>query len=81
MSLKEMMDKVPNYCEPAEKFTVAWGVKNLGWGEFIFYIDSDHKVHCHNELMSKRFIKEQLCKMVDDCILDEPPELAYREEL
>lgn len=80
MSIKEMLDKCPDFCEPTDSATISWGVKGIGWGQFTFYVGEDKKVHCLNEIMSKRFIKEQLCKMVDECILDEPPTVAYRED-
>jgi len=79
MPLKEMLNKVPDFCEPAARATIAWGVAGIGWGEFTFYIGEDKKVHCLNEIMSKDFLKKQLCKMVDNCILDEPASVAYRE--
>lgn len=79
MSIKDMMEAVPNYTEPAQPFSIVWGLKGMGWGELYFYIGEDRKVHCGNELMSKKFIKERLCQMVDDCILDDPPSVAYRE--
>lgn len=49
-----------------------WSHSDYGFGQFYFYTDSDEKIHCSNELMSKDFIKQVLCQMVDDCILDEP---------
>ena len=75
-----MFERVPNFVEPSDNFTVVWGVEKLGWGEFMFYVGTDKKVHCRNEIMSKEFIKARLCEMVDNCILDEPPTLAYRPE-
>lgn len=75
-----MFENVPNFVEPADTCTVVWGVEKLGWGEFVFYVGDDKKVHCANEIMSKEFIKARLCEMVDNCVLDEPPTLAYRPE-
>jgi hypothetical protein len=79
MSMKEMLDNVQDYCEPAAAFTIAWGKKGRGWGQLYFYVSADKSVHCSNEMMSKEFIKEILCKMVDDMKLDDPPFIAYRE--
>lgn len=62
------------YVDLMNGFQINWGVKNIGWGEFYFQptaIDGDGKIYCSNEMMSKEFIKAILCKMVDDCILEE----------
>ena len=52
------------------KVIFQWSKAGRGFGEFAFY-HKDKKIYCYNELMSKEFIKEMLCKMVDDCILME----------
>lgn len=76
---REMFESVPDFCEPKDTFTIVWGVKKVGWGELEFYVGQDKKVHCQNECMSKEFIKEQLCRMIDECVLDDPPSMMYRE--
>lgn len=58
------------YADLIHEFQISWSVKNIGWGVFYFY-NKDGKLHCSNETMSKEFIKEILCKMIDDCELDE----------
>jgi len=75
-----MFEQVPNFVEPMESITVSWGVQKIGWGQFVFYIGEDKQVHCDNEMMGKEFIKARLCEMVDNCVLDDPPTLAYRPE-
>jgi len=61
-------------CNPAASYMGAaftW-IGPRGFGEFHFYIDRKNgKVYCDNELMSKKFIKDLLCDMVDGCILTE----------
>ncbi len=64
-----MEDKI-QYVDLMRDFQINWSVKNIGWGEFYFY-NKNGNLHCSNELMSKAFIKDILCKMIDDCILDE----------
>ena len=59
------------YANLKNSFQINWAVNKIGFGEFYFYLDDeDNKIRCSNELMSKEFIKEILCKMVDNCILD-----------
>lgn len=53
-------------------FIVAWGRKNWGFGEFTFAM-KDGKIVCDNECMSKQFIKDVLCALVDEC------ELVHKE--
>jgi hypothetical protein len=45
-----------------------WTCSGLGFGEFWFKVENE-KIVCENEGMTKKFIKEMLCKMVDDCVL------------
>lgn len=58
------------YVDLMSSFQINWSVKNIGFGQFYFY-NNDDKLHCSNEMMSREFIKEILCKMIDDCELDE----------
>ena len=52
--------------------TVQWSMQGKGFGEFTFKNVKD-KVYCGNECEDKPFIKMMLCKMVDDCILEDKP--------
>ena len=54
---------------PTGTFTIRWSKNGVGFGEFVFEVDDAGNVVCHNETMSKEFIKEVLNKMVDDCSL------------
>ncbi len=55
--------------------TFNWGAKDIGWGQMYFYLnEEDGYVHCGNEIMSRQFLKDMLCHMVDNCVLDEPNE-------
>lgn len=82
----EYLNKVPTICRPWSidkklakilgskerdpHITLSWCKSGVGFGEFTFY-NKKGKIYCNNETMSKEFIKEMLCKMVDDCILTE----------
>lgn len=72
MSIKDFFDKFEDSCKPDKMVDFYWTASGCGFGGFYFYTDDDGIVHCGNELMSKEFIKRMLCKMVDDCILDDP---------
>ena len=52
-------------------FRVTWD-SDVGFGQFDFYIETNNnnKLIISNEHMSKEFIKEVLCKLVDVAILD-----------
>ncbi len=74
MSIQEFFDSMEDSCYPDHKACYfKWTAKGTGFGEFGFYEGDDGKLHCSNEMMSKKFIKEMLCKMVDDCVLDDGP--------
>ncbi len=66
-----LFNNCSNGCEPAGYVAFQWSVKGVGFGSIGFYTKDD-KVNCNNELMSREFIKDILCKMVDDCIMEEP---------
>lgn len=75
MSLKEFFGKLGEACVPHETTSFNWTAKGVGFGQMYFYLDkADGYVHCGNEIMSRAFLKEMLCKMVDNCVLDEPNE-------
>jgi hypothetical protein len=69
--VKRVLDGTPDYVYPdCEWVSFRWGVPGIGFGEFIFKTDPETgEVTCDSEMMTKEFIKERLCKMVDDCIL------------
>ena len=73
MSLTDFFEKFEDSCEPNETATFSWSAKGHGFGQVYFYVDKkDGYVHCNNEIMSREFIKEMLCIMVDNCVLDCP---------
>lgn len=48
-------------------FTIDWQSESAGAGSVIFYIDTEtKKICCQSECTSKRFVKELLCRIVDD---------------
>ena len=69
--VQRFMDSCTNSCEPAGYVAFQWSMKGIGFGSVGFYT-KDGKVHCDNEMMSKQFVKEILCNMVDDCVMDIP---------
>ena len=71
MSLQDLFDSCETYCEPDGAGGYSWSKEGVGFGQFYFY-KKDGKLMCSNELMSKEFIKEMLCHMVDSCELDCP---------
>jgi len=73
MSLREFLDNFEENCEPIKGAAFQWSAKGVGFGQMYFYLsEDDGYVHCGNEIMSRAFLKEMLCKMVDNCVLDEP---------
>lgn len=49
---------------------VGWGVHRLGFGHISFN-NKDGKIYCSSEGMSREFVKEVLCKLVDVAIFEE----------
>lgn len=73
MSLDNFFNSLEDRCEPAGFADYKWSAKGRGFGGFYFYVDKkDGYVHCDNEIMSREFLKDMLCKMVDNCVLDCP---------
>jgi len=55
----------------AETFAqFSWSKPGLGFGSISFY-EMDGTLYCDNECMSKEFIKERLCKMVDNSTFED----------
>lgn len=77
MSLEKLFDGCDTYCFPSGG-SFNWSEKGTGFGSFYFY-EKDGKLMCGNEMMSKEFIKEMLCLMVDECELDTPREENKKE--
>ena len=72
--VQQVLDSMDTRCTPATDITFVWSEEGIGFGEFTFYQTAeDDKIHCSNETMSKEWIKATLCRMVDECVLDEPP--------
>lgn len=46
------------------------GTKLVGFGHLSFK-NKDGKIHCSSEGMSREFVKEVLCKLVDEAIFEE----------
>lgn len=75
-SFNNMPDSQRLYFSPGG-FTVQWSAKGVGFGSFTFR-KSDGTLVIANELMTKGFIKEVLCRMVDGAVLEDPVEDALR---
>ncbi|NCQ51930.1 hypothetical protein GW796_08560 [archaeon] len=75
MSSHDSLKKIEGSCEPTNGITFNWRANGIGFGQMYFYLDKDDGyVHCGNEIISRsrRFLKEMLCAMVDNSVLDEP---------
>jgi len=71
MSLTDFFNKFDNGCTPVGHAEFEWTAKGVGFGGMYFYLNKeDGYVHCENEAMSREFLKEMLCQMVDNCVLD-----------
>lgn len=72
MERKNLFDAFEDSCAPVNNtfadFT--WTAKGIGFGYLRFYLGKDGIIHCDSESMNKQFIKNMLCKMVDDCVFD-----------
>jgi hypothetical protein len=68
MTVESLLDKIPNSVNLSNEFTVEWTSTNIGFGLFKFYTKDD-VIYCDNECMSKEFIKQILCDMVDNSVL------------
>lgn len=66
-----MEDHNINYCYPMGSTDFAWSNSSQGFGSIAFYI-KDGIPYISNELIGRQQIKDMLCKMVDNCILDCP---------
>ena len=70
-----LLFRVPVFTESSIKilsgrrvgFKLQWNTERTGFGEFIFYLDDNGQIACENETMSKNFVKQALCSMVDTC--------------
>src|SRR5271166_690600 len=74
--IKEFLEQMPESCDPhSPRVGFDWSSKSIGFGQMYFYVDkADGYVHCDNEGMGREFLKEMLCKMVDNCVLNDPSE-------
>lgn len=65
-SIKEFLDSCPNQTYMDKPFIVRWSRPGVGFGEFAFYYTPDGAVICDNETMTREFVKEVLCDLVDN---------------
>lgn len=69
----EMFKELPTQCRPSGDCEFGWVSTGIGFGSFRFWVsEEDNVLHCDNEAMSKQFIKDMLCQMVDECVMDIP---------
>ena len=65
--VQAFLDKCPDYCMPIETVGFKWSKPGIGFGEVHFYFDNETgQLTCDSECISREFIKQMLCKMVDD---------------
>lgn len=53
----------------ASCFRIAWATESAGFGSVTFYLDEGN-LHCDNEAMSRRFLKDVMSKLIDTATLD-----------
>ena len=51
-----------------DSFALCWQTASAGFGEVTFQRDGD-RIVCDNEAMSRAFLKEVLCKLVDTAVM------------
>ena len=62
-------------------FTLFWRKQGVGFGNAVFYVNKDTgQILCDNEYMSKEFIKEMLCEMIDGAIFTETSFLNFSQK-
>ena len=72
--IKNYLEACPNKAFPMDLNSIAiqWSKAGIGFGLFTFYVkDGSDKLHCDNETMSREFVKEMLCLMVDQSEFDD----------
>jgi hypothetical protein len=71
MSIQSFLNDCPSAVSIYDHETVViqWSTPGIGFGEYTFhYIDG--LLHLDSERMSKNAVKEVLCRMVDEAIID-----------
>jgi hypothetical protein len=80
--IQRFLDNCPDSCNPTpdeaqmiamgceDAICIQWSKPGAGFGNLVFYYNRDGELRCDNEGCSKEFIKDRLCKMVDDAELD-----------
>lgn len=66
--IQKFFDSCPDNISPNQEVVgFSWTKEGIGFGEFVFITDPDTGViKCNCEAMSKEFVKEMLCKLVDE---------------
>lgn len=82
MAMRDFFDAMSDSAVPGrngleDKIQIRWEKKGKGFGEFWFFFEKDENgndvLKCDNECETRTFVKEMLCKMVDDAeLVDEP---------
>lgn len=76
MSLRDFFNGCPTSVHLDKGFTIEWSLTGIGIGQFYFYTDpTDGKIHIDNECMSRDKIKQVLCEMVNQAILNDDREV------
>ena len=71
MSIRDFFKLCEDDVELYNNFEVHWSKTDVGFGSFQFYTDEDGKLYINNECMSRRFIKQILCDLVDSAELED----------
>ena len=70
--MTEELNKRPNRCCPIGHADFSWTSETKGFGHLTFYVRNG-VIFCDNESMDREFIKQNLCDMVDEIVLNQPP--------
>ena len=53
--------------KPDDIFVLQWTHPKFGFGEATFYHDGTMELCCSDEMMGRKFVKDMLIHMVDNC--------------
>jgi hypothetical protein len=71
MSIRDFLNACPSAVTiyDYETVIIQWSTPGVGFGEYTFHY-KDGLLHLESEGMSKDAVKEVLCRMVDEAIID-----------
>lgn len=66
MSSHDLNEVSKNRCVPVNPFQVDWCTDGKTFGTFYFYM-KDGVLQCDSGTTNKEFVKQMICKMIDEC--------------